>query len=335
MTMMILAVGAATLGSLATMSPRTRRVFLGLGPLLLLPSCGGERRPAQAPDTILVGTEKAPEALEPDAAPDVRAVIVWSRPDGSEEATSYWLDSDANIQRQRPGIWLLADEHEWEFKPASGRMPVFECDAVMGGTAAEPTDHKETLVPGLVEAKSRRAWQLWDFPTPGPDERYSDYSQNVGVIALAGRYLVLANFTWMYGCGAHGFSVAEYTAFDLVTKQKLSLLSPAETRELNGHEQARAVEAFKAAGDGFDEPTEEQVTLINVIPEVTREGKQRAQLVFSIGTCYACTHGEGSSYTATTRVVAEQLPRKLAEQPLPQVVARFAQSHAVAGWSAH
>lgn len=307
----------------------------GLGALLGLSSCGGEQRKADAPPTIRVGDEKTQDEPEPVAQPDVKGVIVWTRPEDSEQATSYWLDPDGNVVKEQPGIFLLADGKEWEFSKSVGKMPVFECDAAMGGFASDPAQPKETMAPALIEVKTRRSWDLWELPEPpGPDERYADYSQNVGLVASAGRYLVLANHTWIYGCGAHGFSVAEYTAYDLQTKQKLALLSPAETNELKGHELAQAVAAFKAAGDGFDEPTEEQVTLINVIPEVTAEGKLQADLVFAIGTCYACTRGEGSSYTATTRVVAEELPRTLAEQPLPGAVARFAATHQVRGWSA-
>ncbi|MCA9640266.1 MAG: hypothetical protein H6718_27665 [Polyangiaceae bacterium] len=316
------------------MSRRSPILVWGLGALLALPCCGGEQRKADAPPTIRVGDEKTQEEAEPVERSEVKGVIVWARPDDSEQTTSYWLDPEGNVLKEQPGIFMLAGGKEWEFSKTLGRMPVYECDAVMGDTASAPTDHKETQVPSLIELKTRRSWELWEQPKPGPEERYNDYSQNVGLIASAGRYLVLADFTWVYGCGAHGFSVATYSAYDLERKQKLPLLSPAETNELRGHELSQAVAAFKAAGDGFDEPTEEQVTLINVIPEVTPQGKQQAELVFSIGTCYACTHGEGSSYTATTRVVAETLPRALAEQPLPKAVVRFAGTHPVRGWSA-
>lgn len=301
---------------------------------MLLSSCAGEKRPAQAPDTIVVGNEKPAPAAEPEALPKVKGVIVWSRPEDADQATSYWLDPEGNVLKQEPGIFLLADGKQWQFSTAKGRMPVFECEAVMAGTPAEPTDYKESVVPSLIEDRTHRGWDLWEQPSPGPEERYADYSQSVTLVASAGRYLVLGDHTWVYGCGAHGFGVASYTAYDLQKKEKVSLLSDAETYALKGHELARAVAAFKAAGDGFDEPREEQVTLINAVPEVTSEGQQRVQLVFSIGACYACSHGEGSSYTATTRVVAEGLPRALAEQPLPRAVAVFAASHAISGWTA-
>lgn len=298
----------------------------------MLPGCAGEQRQAEKPPTIQVGEEKPDAEPTPELARAAKGVIVWTRPEDSEQATSYWLDPEGNIEKQAAGIFLSTDGKEWQFSTSKGSMPIYGCDASMA-PAEQATDHKQTLVPSLIESRTRRSWDLWDQPQPSPDERYADYSQNVGLVASAGRYLVIADFTWVYGCGAHGFNVASYTAYDLKTSQRLSLLSPEETQRLEGHEQARAVEAFKAAGDGFDAPTEAQVTLINVIPEVTQQGKQRAQLVFSIGTCYACTHGEGSSYTATTRVVAEELPRALAEQPLPEAVSRFAATHGVRGWS--
>lgn len=298
----------------------------------MLPSCHGEQRQAETPQSIRVGEEKPDAEPTPELARVAKGAIVWTRPEDSEQATSYWLDPEGNIEKQASGIFLSTNGKEWQFATSKGSMPVYECDATMA-PAEQVTGHKETQVPSLIESTTHRTWDLWDQPQPSADERYADYSQNVGLIASAGRYLVIADFTWVYGCGAHGFNVASYTAFDLETSQRLSLISPGESQRLKGHEQARAVEAFAAAGDGFDAPTEEQITLINVIPEVTQEGKQRAQLVFSIGTCYACTHGEGSSYTATTRVVAEELPRVLAEQPLPKAVSRFAATHEVRGWT--
>jgi hypothetical protein len=273
-------------------------------------------------------------AAHPGSGSSVDAWLVWTSTGGV--ARTEWIDATGTVRGSADGILVAYGDALYRVDSEPVAMPTMSCDAqnaaAEGGSAATAapatTDDGTATHLFLTPLTGTTAMDITapspDAPEAAPDGEdvviEAELTHQAWIEGGLGPFLFVAESTYSYTCGAHGNSAAEAAVFDVSTGTRVELLDADAVA--GAREKARA--AFVASSDGDLSDASDPATEIHLatsIPIWTAGGVAMRHL-FYIDTCYACSDGEWSSYTRTTRVEDPMLPLAFATFPaLPPAVA--------------
>jgi hypothetical protein len=268
---------------------------------------------AGAVDTILIWGQEAGKQGEGDPPP------VTYRIDGS--------DPHGSVLGSEPGIVIAARGGEWTFTTTEIEVPTEPCDGSMGVANDQPAgDGKATRAELVLKGGSERQAVI----TPDTP-KVNDLQHSVTLLGSVGPHLFLHETMYMYACGAHGNTVASFSAWDAQEGKAFSALG-----------EVPDVDALKAEGqrvlnetEDQDYAREEKPDLVELRPTYDARGKLGLMALLPRGTCYTCSDGEWGSYTRSAQVKTS-LPRLAPYVEAPPAVRVFLSAHpgfTMHGWS--
>jgi len=236
--------------------------------------------------------------------------LVWTAgAEGGPERTR-WLDGDGQLVGQADGRLVAHGGHLWRIQLDKRDISGEGCEQGDGDT--QPGTGTAVDL-SLVPLDGGQPIEL--VTGPGSTEDAGEYNASVDVVAQLGRYLVIEENVYIYACGVHGDGTSLSYLFDLATKARapemvtmadLDHLTAAARAALADHE----VEPDAELGLGESRP-------------VWRAGKLAMRHLVYADTCYACSDGDWSSYTAAVWLDDPAVPRPFTDEAaaLPAPVA--------------
>jgi hypothetical protein len=281
-----------------------------MAPLIVLAGCAVRPAP-QAPVTVVLA-EAAP-ASERQAAGNADSggvVLVWGTPEGGSQ-TTWHVAEDGTVVREERGIVVATQRGEWRWVTVDETLETTGCEG-WDGAAGEPGDGRGTRAELVLGGGSARQGVI----APPAEDGVQEIDHSVQVLGSVGPYLFLRESSYVYSCGAHGFTSAAFTVWDVDRGEAVDLLGAVPgARELQGAA-AKILDqdqddAFAAAQD------EESAELVQIAPSYSPRGWLRLSAQFARAACYACSDGEWASYSRSATVPMAGMPARLAPWAAP------------------
>lgn len=315
------------------MRPSLLLAFAASLPALAACAPGAPRRPAPASIVDLAlapASAPAPAAPTTDAAgeddPDDRVFLVWAR-GGEAPPTTFTVAGDGSVLRAELGIVIAGPRGLWSWEEAEEALATVPCD-IGNGPAGERGEGKGTRAAMVLRGGAERQ----EVVTPPEGGDANEIGHGADVLASVGPYLFIRESTYVYACGAHGGSGAEFHVWDLERGATLALLE--EVPDVPALQQT-AAEAL-AEGEGEDEERDlPELTMIT--PAYQPGGRLRWDAQLTGWACYACSDGLWSSYSRSAVVPTTFRSGRFAPWAnLPSGVMRFLAQRkdlTLGGWS--
>jgi hypothetical protein len=261
---------------------------------------------------------------------------VWSgEVDG--HIVTHELDTFGRQVAEHEGVVIATRSGTWKWEQEVESVPTTPCEYqddeghVFAGDVVEPG----TATRGLLRHREADTVQV-AVENPGVDLLgYADVQHSTEIMGSVGPYVFIKEWTYAFGCGAHGNTHASTHIWNVATG------APAPTPTDLGNLATPRALAIADLTDEDDEhfaPTEENLELTCLAPRFEKDGALVVGLQFTAPTCYACSRGDWDSYTKSTVVDAPAMPEMLAPfASAPAPVRAFLRARpdvAMRGWSA-
>jgi hypothetical protein len=273
------------------------------------------------------------------------AWLVWTNDEGV--ARTVWLAADGTVRGAADGVVVARGDQLYRLTPQTVEVAVTPCEAGDGaaaaataptsgddggsGTGAEPA---AAPVAGsatrlVLEPVTGDGEPIEIVAAPSPeaggddDLQVAEHQHGASVIAGLGPYLFVTESTYVYSCGAHGFSAAAASTVETDTGKPVNLVTGIDVEAARGRARVQLAEA-RVDGDLLDATdTTSPVELGASVPAWTATRGLVMKHLFWIETCYACSDGSWSSYSRGTWVEDPALPLVFGLMPSvpPAVVA--------------
>jgi len=263
---------------------------------------------------------------------EATAFYVWIR-DPAGVPKTHRLDAAGRVLETLDGIYVATGAGAWQWREQVLAVPTTACERyddeghVSRGPDPDPgaatrvtlanvtTGAEQTIVDGVPDADGAES-----------------YVDGVELLGSVGPYLFVRRFTDIYACGAHGLAGASVTIWDASKGDVVGMPAAASFEQAR----ASALLELNEGDDGFP-ATEESLAFTALMPRFAHDGALQTDLQFSSHTCYACSFGEGGSYTKSSVVPADHVVEPFASYAFaPDGVRAFLATKlgfTVGGWS--
>jgi hypothetical protein len=221
------------------------------------------------------------------------------------------------IAGRRTGLFLAGGSRVWQWRELERETLEADCGCLEraraegGGAQATCNRRGSAREAVLVDVETERQSPLFSIPQSGDRDLPHELARTPRPLISVGRYLFAKERTYTYACGAaHGYGSAELSVFDLVSGERVEILSGAERRRAQRREGARAFEKHERLG-GSRAASLRDLRLTQVVPEYAPDARLAVSYQFTKEDCYACSDNHWASYTRSVQVVGRRLPRKL------------------------
>jgi hypothetical protein len=257
-------------------------------------------------------------ASAPDTASEAR-VFVWVTGGEGGTPSTYALSAEGAVIAHMPGIRILAAGTEWTVAVSVVKVPTQPCH----DGATPPGEGRAVRVVLEPADPSRRALEI---VSPSVADDTSELEQSARILGSVGPFVFVEDSRYAYTCGAHGNTGFAFAVWNVDLGRTVDVLS-----DLPDHDGvlARGKAAVDAAPDAVDfTRAEDPATITELVPRLDESGRLHTSALVSVPTCYACTRGGWSSYTASAEVPTPTPERLRALGTPPRAVAIFAAQHA-------
>lgn len=302
-------------------------------PALAACASSAPRRPAPASIVALALAPAPARAVPPaeaegeDDAED-RVFLVWARA-GDAPPTTFTVAGDGRVLRAELGIVIATRRGVWSWEEAEEEVATVPCD-LGNGPEGERGEGKATRAAVVLRGGDERQ----EVITPPDGGDANEIGHDVEVLASVGPHLFIRESTYVYACGAHGSSGAEFHVWDIERGAKLALLE--DVPDLTSLQRAAAAALDEGAGEG-DAEGRDLPELVMLTPAYRPGGRLRWDAQLTRWDCYACSDGLWSSYTRSAVVPTTFRSGRFAPWAnLPSGVMRFLAQRrdlALGGWS--
>jgi hypothetical protein len=261
------------------------------------------------------GCGAAPAVVAPIAnrppAPD--AYLVWSAPaDGAP--TTRWVDVDGQVVGTAPGIVIASGATLYRLVTHEVTTKLQTCEQIDAESTDPPAgeDGKGLLI-SLEPIGGGAAIAL---NTAVSSEHMAEMDWGSTLVGSLGPYLFVEDAHDAFACGAHGGHDVAARVFDLGQRAQVAAFAgDAEAAKPAIYD--RAWPELKGPADGFSD----QLHVGEVVPAWSGGVLAPRWLIWT-DTCYACTQGDWSSYTASVWLDHGPVPAPMAALPrVPTAVA--------------
>jgi hypothetical protein len=245
------------------------------------------------------------------AAPD--AYLVWRAP-AEGAPTTRWVDADGRVIGTAPGIFVASGATLYRLVTREVTTKLRTCEQIDSESTDPPAgeDGKGELV-SLEPVGGGAAIAL---NAAVPTDHMSEMDWGSTLVGALGPYLFLEDAHEAYACGAHGGHDVAARVFDLERRAVVAPFAGDDAAAAPAiHD--RAMPELAQAADGFSG----ELHVGEVVPAWSHGALAPRWLVWT-DTCYACTEGDWSSYTASTWIEGGPVPAAIAAvTPVPPAVA--------------
>jgi hypothetical protein len=286
-----------------------------------------------APRSIDLDRDATPGASDPGRA---TRFFVWSgEVDG--HVVTHELDVFGRQVAAHEGIVIATTDGTWKWGQEVESVPTTPCEYqddeghVFAGDVVEPGTAMRAWL------RNREAGAVQNaVDNPGVDLLgYADVRHSTQIMASVGPYVFIKEWTYAFGCGAHGNTHASTQIWDVATGARAP--TPTDIGNL-ATVRSLAIADLTDEDDEHFAPTEENLELTCLAPRFEKDGALVVGLQFTAPTCYACSRGDWDSYTKSTIVDAPAMPEMLARfASAPAPVRAFLRANSeiqMRGWSA-
>lgn len=291
----------------------------------LVAACSIHHESPEAKVLEVAGTSSASVAPTPGESAAAATLLVWARDAETGEASTYRVDDAGNVLDRTPGIRIAARGTEWSWTTAPVTVPTEACEDDRGGVREPPGEGssvRATLAPVGPSAAAPQVLVEGRAAT----EAANALTRRVTVVASLGPLLFVEDETYVYACGAHGFTTKSFFVWDVERGAVVdaNVLGDAAPALAKGRIALREADEDPGGADFGDGP---EVT--EIVP-VFHEGRVSFEAQVTAAACYACGDGRWSSYTRSVRVPATPtatLATHAAASPTLAALAAFARRH--------
>jgi len=240
--------------------------------------------------------------------------VAWM--DSGHGPQSRWLDADGVERGSAAGQYVVRAGRLARVTRTEIAVPLTGC-SITGDSPIEPaTGHGDRLT--VVDVADPAAIAPLTLAEPGPDgDGLGELDHGARVRGGLGRFVMIEESTYVFGCGAHGNNAVAAHLIDLsagatvpwpLTDQDIARFAP------------EVIDGLRENGFLDDTPA---VHFGESLP-VWRNGAAALRHLLWLDTCYACGNGEWSSYTSGSWVVDAHLPPAFAAEAaaVPPAVAQ-------------
>jgi hypothetical protein len=287
---------------------------------------------------VRTGKETAPYP-----APTARA-LVWTKRRGNPPQT-WTIDRTGAVIARDDGVRIAANGKVWAWREAPREIGTKACPRYDDNGNELPADETPPLGSGLRATLERvDGGEAIEIVPVANGEGAQDIRQSVELVATVGPYLFVRDATYVYACGAHGnvgvgFRVWDVERGAVVWDASDEVSSPFVHGPIENDARAQAVGSLAADEDvvAFAENGAIQASLTEILPSYSAGAELRVVLQFTAPTCYACSDGDWSSYSRSSRQTTRSIPQMLrAWTTAPPAIRAFVDAHpdlVVGGWS--
>jgi hypothetical protein len=291
------------------------------------PACAPAAAPAAAPLVVIPRAEKA--APEVEAGTQGADVLVWVDEAEGKPRTIRLAASPEGYRQvaEAPALLVSDGSAVWRWTETAETLATEGCEYL----STPPGEGAGVRIEAARLGSDERVTVV----SPPTDRGMNEINHSAIPLASVGPYLFVREFTYLYGCGAHGMSGTSLVVWDLAARKPAEILRPEEQSAVETTERAEAQQLF--AGDGEEPPAAEDVSFIAALPRYSGAGWLRVDHAFRTWACYACGDNAWGSYSRAVNVPARRLPERLRPYVrAPGVVSAFLRDNpdtAIQGWS--
>jgi hypothetical protein len=297
--------------------------------LILFGACGAPT------ERVTTADASAPAPRDLGDIDDVgpSALFVWTR-DGEGHARSYELDIDGREIRTVDGVLIATKAGVWQWNEKDVVIETSPCERYddEGALLRAPVPDPGAATRASLVHLSSGAEQVVVQP-PADGDGAEDFQQKVELVASVGPLLFVRESTYVYACGAHGSTGASAIVWD--ASRGFAMPRASNVGSLDAA-RSEALRELSEDGDGFP-ATEDTMDFTEIVPRFAEGGALRVGIQFTAPTCYACSRGNGGSYTKSAVVDVADVPSALADYAAaPRGVRAFLSAHPgieMRGWS--
>jgi hypothetical protein len=287
--------------------------------------------------------------------------LVWARGSGDagtaegtlrdapvDDAKTWTVDAAGHVEAEVPGALVAARGAVWAWRTEGAEVKTEACPRYDGEGHELPAEGPPPD-PGHVTRVTLRRTDTGEalsvIAPPPESDGVAALDHGARLVASVGPYLFVHESTYVYACGAHGNVGCASLVWDAERGQAVwssdgkATPGMVDRAEWSSAER-RASERLKDLDDvsSFVTDGKLDVDLTELLPAYGPDATLGLSLQFTAGTCYACSDGAWSSYSASMREPVAALPGDLAAwASAPDGVRAFALQHpelAIGGWSA-
>lgn len=299
-----------------------------LAPIVLTACAACATSPHRPPPPVVVPSTQPTvgESKSKDRA------IVWVG-DDEGEGRSFWIEptlSGHRVTDEAPGIFIASRGSTWAWKTEKVDVPTQACDPDNGpGDAPAGTGVGTRGVFEEVGTADRHV-----VVEPAPDDGANELDHRVVLLASAGPFAFIQESSYVYACGAHGFTSAALKVWDLTRSEAVVMSGPSAQGQPTDDLLRQARDAF--GEDDGETGSNEAVDWVAIVPRYEASARLAVDFVFTTWACYACGDGAWGSYSRHAAIPGP-VPKQLEPYvEAPDVVQSFVEANPnlqLRGWS--
>jgi hypothetical protein len=244
---------------------------------------------------------------------------VWTA-DSLHPAQTVWLDTAGAVVATRPGVYVAAGSHLWQWVNARKRAEGIDCECYRRRDSIRGCESQERVGVAYLKDLAGKAHHLQVLGADD-DLTMAPPQQSAEPLAGAGPYLVTMAGGIYDGCGAHDLPGRWRATYDLSAGGPIEIADTVGVYERDGQV---AVRFFDASPSGLPEDEPGPGGFEGYEFQWTRAGRLQGGYRFGVWACFACSDDPDRSYGRSVLVPDPQLPRWLRPwSRAPRVVARY------------
>jgi hypothetical protein len=263
----------------------------------------------------ILGACGAPPVVAPIAnrAPAPDGYLVWTAPVASGPSTR-WVDGDGRVIGTAPGIVIASGATLYRLTTHEVTTKLQTCEQIDADSHDAPAGEESTGK--LISLEPIGGGAAIALNTAVSTEHMAEMDWGTTLEGSLGPYLFLEDGHQAFACGAHGGDDFASRIFDLAQRKEVApFAGDADAAKPAIHDQA--MPELADAADGFGGV----LHVAEVVPAWSGGLLSPRWLIWT-DTCYACTTGDWSSYTASTWIDHGPVPPAMAAMsPVPRAVA--------------
>jgi hypothetical protein len=234
------------------------------------------------------------------------------------------VDRTGGVIARDDGVRIAAGGKVWAWREAPREVATKACPRYDDSGSELPADEAPALGTGLRATLERvDGGETVEIVGVASCEGAQDLQQSIELIASVGPYLFVRDSTYVYACGAHGNVQMAFRVWDAERGAVVWNASDETPSAFVGgaaESEARAQARTSLAADddvaAFAENGAVEAALTEILPSYSAGGELRVVLQFTAPTCYACSDGNWSSYSKSSRQLFRGIPDALRTAPL-------------------
>lgn len=289
--------------------------LLAIAPAIALAAgCG-----ARASVSPAVELRAGPSAAPPEPSHEGE-FLLWGKT-GDEEPKTYRVAADGSGQvlGEEKEILIATSKGELVFHLEPQKIVLDGCDIEGGAPPPDTPKGEGTLMVAELRTTGGDVAQTVIGAAYSGSVDVGEMEHSVILLGSVGSVLFLHQRTYIYACGAHGMTMAEFSMWDAEAGKPIGMLADVPDKPGLGK---KAVE--KLGPDGDDDPSappEEKTLpdLVQIMPVYGPRGALRIDAQLTRWDCYACSDGLWTSYSRSVMVETNWIPERFAPFVTPPV----------------